>query len=395
MGFPACGSVGWSARGRSSAECWSQHDYLTIGPNKLSDRLARVAVEAAEPRAVLCADSRHPHAQPADRARMDRAVRRPAIWREPQAGAIALVRYDADIPSVDVGRARARQPEHAHRARAPRRPRGLSPDLAWRPRRVPARGTAADRPRAEAAVRLTTCQLTTSEPRTANGQPPTVEPPPAASASRLLTCHPGQRSSRVRSLLLMCCDRFLTRFALCRARAGHAGRRWPRPGPARLRPRRRQRPVERPDAAQNPQVTVALVQDQDARETRENLEEILRKLPPAVGRVLRTDPSLLSNESYLATYPALAAFLKQHPEVRRLRRASSSSGSARSSSDPARVARFAGRSRLARHHAVHCHRRCLSRDREHIDLDHQDHRRIQTVESRLQGPHRSAQQAAR
>ncbi|MCJ7680619.1 MAG: aminotransferase class I/II-fold pyridoxal phosphate-dependent enzyme [Candidatus Aminicenantes bacterium] len=26
-------------------ECWSQHDYLTIGPNKLSDRLARTAVE--------------------------------------------------------------------------------------------------------------------------------------------------------------------------------------------------------------------------------------------------------------------------------------------------------------------------------------------------------------
>ena len=29
------------------AECWTQHDYLTIGPNKLSDRIARVAVEAA------------------------------------------------------------------------------------------------------------------------------------------------------------------------------------------------------------------------------------------------------------------------------------------------------------------------------------------------------------
>ena len=28
------------------AECWSQHDYITIGPNKMSDRMARVAVEA-------------------------------------------------------------------------------------------------------------------------------------------------------------------------------------------------------------------------------------------------------------------------------------------------------------------------------------------------------------
>ncbi len=74
-------------------------------------------------------------------------------------------------------------------------------------------------------------------------------------------------------------------------------------------------PVERPDTAQAaPQVFIN--QDQDARETREKLEELLKKLPPAVGRVLRTDPSLLGNDSYLAPYPALAAFLKQHPEIR-------------------------------------------------------------------------------
>lgn len=79
---------------------------------------------------------------------------------------------------------------------------------------------------------------------------------------------------------------------------------------------RQQRPVERAEPAPNQQLTVPLVQDQDARETRENLEEILKKVPPSVGRVLRTDPSLLANESYVSTYPALAAFLKQHPEVR-------------------------------------------------------------------------------
>ena len=28
------------------ADCWSQHDYITIGPNKMRDRIARVAVEA-------------------------------------------------------------------------------------------------------------------------------------------------------------------------------------------------------------------------------------------------------------------------------------------------------------------------------------------------------------
>jgi hypothetical protein len=72
--------------------------------------------------------------------------------------------------------------------------------------------------------------------------------------------------------------------------------------------------VERPSDS-TPQ-TIMVVQDQDARETRQELEELLRKLPPAVGRVLRTDPSLLGNDTYLATYPSLAAFLKKHPEVR-------------------------------------------------------------------------------
>jgi hypothetical protein len=71
------------------------------------------------------------------------------------------------------------------------------------------------------------------------------------------------------------------------------------------------------DEAPTPQAP-ATPSFQDATQTREQFEEILRKLPPAVGRVLRLDPSLMSNEAYLATYPTLANFLKQHPEVRSL-----------------------------------------------------------------------------
>jgi aspartate/methionine/tyrosine aminotransferase len=38
--------IGWIvAPPEVVAQCWTQHDYLTIGPNKLSDALARVAVE--------------------------------------------------------------------------------------------------------------------------------------------------------------------------------------------------------------------------------------------------------------------------------------------------------------------------------------------------------------
>jgi hypothetical protein len=71
-----------------------------------------------------------------------------------------------------------------------------------------------------------------------------------------------------------------------------------------------------PRQVETAQAPPIVIQDTDARETREKLEELLRRLPPAVGRVLRTDPSLLGNEGYLSTYPSLATFVKQHPEVR-------------------------------------------------------------------------------
>src|SRR5450759_4261870 len=55
--------------------------------------------------------------------------------------------------------------------------------------------------------------------------------------------------------------------------------------------------------------------DENARDTRDRLINLLRQYPPSLSEVLRLDPSLLTNEAYLAPYPALAAFLKQHPEV--------------------------------------------------------------------------------
>lgn len=55
----------------------------------------------------------------------------------------------------------------------------------------------------------------------------------------------------------------------------------------------------------------------DANETRERLQQILRQHPPSLADVLRLDSSLLTSESYLATYPTLAAFLARHPEIAR------------------------------------------------------------------------------
>lgn len=52
-----------------------------------------------------------------------------------------------------------------------------------------------------------------------------------------------------------------------------------------------------------------------ARETRQQLDEVLGRYPPALGQVLKLDQSLLGNKDYLAPYPVLMAFLDQHPEV--------------------------------------------------------------------------------
>src|SRR3954468_17146538 len=71
------------------------------------------------------------------------------------------------------------------------------------------------------------------------------------------------------------------------------------------------RPAEGPAASASSSATAT----QPADETRRELEELLRQYPPSLGRVLRLDSTLLGNQAYLQPYPALAAFLAQHPEV--------------------------------------------------------------------------------
>lgn len=57
--------------------------------------------------------------------------------------------------------------------------------------------------------------------------------------------------------------------------------------------------------------------DADSHMTRQQLHEVLRRLPPQVGRVLQLDPTLWTNPSYMSTYPELAGFVGSHPEVAR------------------------------------------------------------------------------
>jgi len=62
-------------------------------------------------------------------------------------------------------------------------------------------------------------------------------------------------------------------------------------------------------------VTVTPPLRQDANATRQELMMLLEKHPPAVGRVLKLDPSLMRSENYLASYPELRDFFAQHPEI--------------------------------------------------------------------------------
>jgi len=95
--------IGWLVGPASLVEeCWSQHDYITIGPNKMSDRLARVAVEST--------NRERCYARTRDILQRNLPIAREWVksfggrlnWTEPKAGAIGLMKYDADAPSVAI-----------------------------------------------------------------------------------------------------------------------------------------------------------------------------------------------------------------------------------------------------------------------------------------------------
>jgi len=92
-----------------------------------------------------------------------------------------------------------------------------------------------------------------------------------------------------------------------------------------------QTPPRAPQAAQAPQppqVRIergaplsdsqrAYLDQQNAFSTQQDLWRVMRQYPPAVGEIIQRDPSLLTKPEYMSAYPALIAFLEQHPEVTR------------------------------------------------------------------------------
>ncbi len=68
-------------------------------------------------------------------------------------------------------------------------------------------------------------------------------------------------------------------------------------------------------AATTTSAAPARIDDYDSRETRDKFRELLHTYPPAVATVLKLDPSLFNNASYLGSYPGLASFVAAHPEI--------------------------------------------------------------------------------
>ncbi|MDR3719861.1 MAG: hypothetical protein P4K98_13765 [Bryobacteraceae bacterium] len=71
-----------------------------------------------------------------------------------------------------------------------------------------------------------------------------------------------------------------------------------------------------PASAQSaPAQSIVTVEQPDAERTKRELGQLLERYPPTLRSVLELDPTLLSNQPYLAPYPALVGFLNTHPEI--------------------------------------------------------------------------------
>jgi aspartate/methionine/tyrosine aminotransferase len=95
--------IGWIVGPpRLIGTCWSQHDYLTIGPNKLSDLVARVAV-APDNRETLYARTRAILGENLPTIeRWAAGFGRLLEFNRPRAGAMTLVRYRSEVPSLEL-----------------------------------------------------------------------------------------------------------------------------------------------------------------------------------------------------------------------------------------------------------------------------------------------------
>lgn len=95
--------IGWMIGPKDVVyNCWTQHDYITIGPNKLSDRLAQIAVRL-DNREKLYARTRSILTKNIDAFREWVATFGDFFtFKEPKAGPICFLKYKSDVPSLEI-----------------------------------------------------------------------------------------------------------------------------------------------------------------------------------------------------------------------------------------------------------------------------------------------------
>jgi len=84
------------------AECWRRHDLITIGPNKLSDMIARVAVRPENRKKLYARTAQILGSNKEIFKRWVESFDGFFDYIEPKAGAMAFLKYNAGIPSIEL-----------------------------------------------------------------------------------------------------------------------------------------------------------------------------------------------------------------------------------------------------------------------------------------------------
>ncbi|MGB6000509.1 MAG: aminotransferase, partial [Thermoanaerobaculia bacterium] len=82
--------------------CWTQHDSLTICPNKLSDAIARTAVEAKNRERLYTRGRQLLQENLAIISEWVEGLGEGFLLSPPDAGAMAFIKYPGDIPSAEL-----------------------------------------------------------------------------------------------------------------------------------------------------------------------------------------------------------------------------------------------------------------------------------------------------
>jgi aspartate/methionine/tyrosine aminotransferase len=93
--------LGWlAAPAEIAAQCWGMRDYVSLSPGKLNDSLAILAIRHRDRvwqrnQTIITANLSRAEAWVAQHADL-------ISWNPPRAGLLALLRYDLDIPSLEL-----------------------------------------------------------------------------------------------------------------------------------------------------------------------------------------------------------------------------------------------------------------------------------------------------